>query len=153
VRKLAFLLSLLVALAPGATLGAPACEQVVGELNRRLPSRLDEAELVEALRALGASHGRSLPPAFVTKRHAQAAGWRPGADLWRVPALRGKSIGGDRFGNREGSLPGGKRRWREADLSYRGGRRGAKRLLYSDDGLRFVTVDHYRTFLDVPACR
>lgn len=152
-RWSALLLSLLVALAPATARGLPACEQVVPELNRRLPARLDEAELVEALRALGASHGRSLPPTFVTKRQAQAAGWRPGGDLWRVPALRGKSLGGDRFGNREGRLPGGKRRWREADLSYRGGRRGAKRLLYSDDGLRFVTVNHYRTFLEVPPCR
>jgi guanyl-specific ribonuclease Sa len=74
-------------------------------------------------------------------------------DLWKVKNLKGKSIGGDRFGNRERQLPDGGRKWREADLDYKGGQRGAKRLLYSDDGLRMVTVDHYATFREVPACR
>ncbi|MBI5069442.1 MAG: ribonuclease [Deltaproteobacteria bacterium] len=155
-RSAAPIVPLLLALglgAPAAARSAPPCEQVVRELGARLPARLDEAELVGVLRSLDASRNRSLPPTFVTKREAQRAGWRPGRDLWRVPGLRGKSIGGDRFGNREGRLPGGRRRWREADLDYRGGHRGAKRLLFSDDGLRAVTVDHYRTFVDVPACR
>lgn len=103
------------------------------------------------LDALNESRNAQLPGKFVTKRQAQQAGWRPGRDLWRVPALGGKSIGGDRFGNREGRLPRGD--WREADLDYRGGHRGAKRLLFSRDGLRRVTVDHYQTFVEVPPCR
>ena len=43
--------------------------------------------------------------------------------------------------------------WREADLDYKGGHRGAKRLIFSREGRRFVTVDHYRTFTEIPACQ
>jgi hypothetical protein len=132
---------------------AASCEDVVRDFNRRLSPRIDESELIRALRALNNSRNRSLPDTFVTKREARSAGWRPGSDLWRVTGLKGKSIGGDRFGNREGHLPAGGRKWREADLDYKGKLRGAKRLLFADDGLRMVTVDHYKTFIEVPACR
>ncbi len=131
---------------------AAGCEAVVAALNRELRPKIDAGELIAALRALNASHDRALPEQFVTKRQAQRAGWRPGMDLWSVAGLRGKSIGGDVFGNREGKLPAGRRRWREADLGYHGGHRGAKRLIFSDDGLRQVTVDHYRSFREVPRC-
>jgi len=80
-------------------------------------------------------------------------GWSPGKDLWASPDLRGKSIGGDRFNNREGKLPDGGRSWREADLDYNGGRRGGKRVVFSNNGRRMVTVDHYSKFVEVPACR
>ncbi|MCH5683635.1 hypothetical protein LWM68_04755 [Niabella sp. W65] len=39
-----------------------------------------------------------------------------------------------------------KRKWFEADLNYKCGRRNADRLLYSSDGLIYVTYDHYKTF-------
>lgn len=132
---------------------AASCEEVVRDYNRSLSPRINEPELVGVLRTLNNSRNRSLPETFVTKREARSAGWRPGSDLWHVPGLKGKSIGGDRFGNREGRLPAGGRKWREADLDYKGGHRGAKRLLFADDGLRMVTVDHYNTFTEVPACR
>ncbi|XLM21567.1 ribonuclease, partial [Chromobacterium piscinae] len=64
-----------------------------------------------------------LPDKFVTKRQAQDAGWKPGRSLWSVAGLQGKSIGGDRFGNYEKRLPAGQ--WQEADLNYKGGKRGA----------------------------
>jgi ribonuclease T1 len=136
---------------PGAR--AESCEPVVHALNQRLHPGIDEEELVSVLRSLTASGNRKLPPKFVTKGQARKRGWRPGRDLSGIPDLRGKSIGGDRFQNREGKLPDGGRSWREADLDYRGGKRGAKRLIYSDDGRRMVTVDHYSTFTEVPACR
>jgi hypothetical protein len=129
---------------------AAGCGEVVHQINRGLQPKIDEAELTEALQALNASGNRRLPEKFVTKRQAHYMGWRPGQDLWGTPLLRGKSIGGDRFGNREGQLPPGD--WREADLDYKGGHRGAKRLLFSAAGDRRVTVDHYRTFVEVPAC-
>ena len=132
---------------------AASCEDVVRDFNRRVSPRIDETELAVALRSLNNSRNRSLPDTFVTKREARSAGWRPGSDLWRVTGLKGKSIGGDRFGNREGRLPAGGRKWREADLDYKGGHRGGKRLLFADDGLRMVTVDHYKTFTEMPACR
>lgn len=140
-------------IAMAVPLWGASCEQVVRQLNGRLSAGLDEAELVEALRRLNSSGNRALPEKFVTKRAARSAGWHPGSSLWSVPGLSGKSIGGDRFGNRERRLPDAGRKWREADLGYKGGHRGAKRLLFADDGLRMITVDHYRTFTEVPACR
>jgi hypothetical protein len=90
-----------------------------------------------------------LPARYVTKAEADRRGWRPGQDLCR--SVPGGVIGGDRFGNREGRLPAKPdRRWTEADLDYACGRRGPKRLVFSDDGLRYVTVDHYATFYAVP---
>ncbi len=130
---------------------AASCEQVVAAVNAHLTAKIDPQELTEVLRSLNRTHHRKLPPKFVTKQEARAQGWRPGQNLWSVPGLRGASIGGDNFGNREGRIPGGK--WREADLNYQGGRRGAKRLVFSRDGRRFVTVDHYQNFIEVPACQ
>lgn len=130
---------------------AASCREAVQVLNQLLQPKIDEAELASMLDALNASHNAQLPGKFVTKRQAQQGGWRPGRDLWNVPALRFKSIGGDHFGNREGRLPRGE--WREADLNYQGGHRGAKRLIFSYDGMRHVTVDHYQTFVEVPSCR
>lgn len=144
-----WLLAALMAWMPAAS--AASCREAAHELNQRLHPKIDEVELAGVLDALNASGNERLPDRFVTKRQAKQAGWRPGQDLWELPALKGKSIGGDRFGNREGRLPPGE--WREADLDYRGGHRGAKRLLFSRNGLRRVTVDHYQTFAEVPPCR
>nr|WP_314870796.1 ribonuclease domain-containing protein [uncultured Campylobacter sp.] len=86
----------------------------------------------------------TLPQNFITKKQAGELGWQ-GGDLWKY--ARGKSIGGDRFGNFERRLPDKKGRiWRECDIEYRGGPRGAKRLIFSNDGLIFYTADHYESF-------
>jgi ribonuclease T1 len=132
---------------------AETCMTVVKELNRSLDPRIDERELAGILRTLNETGNQRLPPKFVTKNQAKKLGWKPGRDLWDYRGLKGKSIGGDFFANREGRLPNGKRVWHEADLAYKGGHRGAKRIVYSDDGLRMVTVDHYRTFREVPPCQ
>lgn len=141
------------AASPTAQAAGERCEDTVRDLNRRISPRIDEVELVTILRTLSESRNRRLPEKFVTKRQARKMGWKPGRDLWDTPALRSRSIGGDRFENREGTLPGGGGKLREADLDYKGGKRGAKRLVFSGDGGRWVTVDHYRTFIEVPACR
>jgi len=135
----------------GARAYAASCEQVAAAVNKRLTARIDQRELTDVLRTLNRTDNRRLPPKFVTKREARERGWKPGRDLWSVPGLRGASIGGDHFRNREDRLPAGK--WREADLDYKGGRRGGKRLVYARDGRRFVTVDHYNTFVEIPPCR
>jgi hypothetical protein len=132
---------------------APSCESAVQELSGMMQPKIDEAELVDILRSLNQTGNRQLPSKFVTKREAKEAGWRPGQNLWASRELRGKSLGGDRFGNYERKLPNGRRKWREADLDYRGGHRGPKRLIFSTDGRRVITVDHYQTFKEVPACR
>ncbi|MCK9253846.1 MAG: ribonuclease, partial [Clostridiales bacterium] len=66
-------------------------------------------------------------------------------NLWEVTDRM--SIGGDRFGNREGLLPDQEGRvWYECDVNYNGGYRGAERLVYSNDGLIYYTDDHYQSF-------
>lgn len=130
---------------------AVSCESVAKSLNAQLQSKINESELSEMLVMLNATRNRELPAKFITKNKARSAGWSPGRDLWSIKALKGKSIGGDGFGNFENRLPKGK--WREADLDYQGGKRGAKRLVYSTDGKRMITVNHYQTFVEVPACR
>jgi ribonuclease T1 len=130
---------------------AQSCEQIVRDVNARLSPAIDEQELTEILRHLNKTDNKKLPAKFVNKQSARSLGWKPGKDLWSVNALRGSSIGGDRFQNREGRLPD--KKWREADLDYKGGHRGGKRLIFSQDGERRVTVDHYKTFTEVPPCR
>jgi hypothetical protein len=133
------------------TADAASCESVARQVSKKALSPIDETELAEILNTLNASDNRNLPPKFLTKKQAREAGWKPGKDLWSIRKLRGKSMGGDSFGNFEKKLPKGQ--WREADLNYKGGHRGPKRLVYSRAGVRFVTVDHYKTFLEVPACK
>lgn len=90
-----------------------------------------------------------LPEWYLTKRQARERGWRPGRDLCAVAP--GHAIGGDRFGNREGLLPDRPGRiWFEADLDHACGRRGPRRLVFSNDRLVYVTLDHYRSFEPVP---
>lgn len=132
---------------------AGTCQAVVKELNQLLDPKIDEKELVVILRTLNETGNKKLPPRFVTKSQAKKLGWKPGRDLWRYNKLAGKCIGGDIFANRERQLPNGKSVWREADLDYKGGPRGAKRIVYSNDGLRMVTVDHYKTFKEVRPCQ
>lgn len=86
-----------------------------------------------------------LPPNYVTKKEAEKAGWTGGALDKLLP---GKAIGGDRFGNLEGLLPDAKgRTWTECDIGTVGkSSRGAKRIIFSNDGLIYYTDDHYESF-------
>lgn len=87
-----------------------------------------------------------LPPNFITKKEAEELGWNSSeGNLWEVTDRQ--SIGGDRFGNREGLLPKAEgRQYYECDINYSGGRRGAERIVYSSDGLIYYTGDHYKSF-------
>ena len=87
-----------------------------------------------------------LPSNYITKKEAENLGWESSkGNLWDV--ADGKSIGGDKFGNREGLLPKKSgRQYYECDIDYNGGYRGAKRIIYSNDGLIYYTEDHYKTF-------
>ncbi len=87
-----------------------------------------------------------LPGNYVTKKEAQAQGW-PGGNVERYTG-EGTAIGGDRFGNREGLLPKAKgRSYTECDIDTVGkDSRGAKRIVFSNDGLVYYTGDHYNTF-------
>lgn len=89
-----------------------------------------------------------LPDNYITKKEAQELGWQGGSV---EKYLEGAAIGGDRFGNREGLLPKESgRSYTECDLNTNGAdSRGAKRLVFSNDGLYFHTEDHYETFTEV----
>ena len=84
-----------------------------------------------------------LPSNFITKKEAKKLGWSGGSLEEYAP---GKSIGGDTFGNREGVLPE-YGTYHECDIDTKGKKkRGAKRIVYSDDGRVYYTDDHYETF-------
>ena len=96
----------------------------------------------------------TLPPNYITKSEASDLGWRGGS----VERYRdGAAIGGDVFGNREGSLPRANGTYRECDIDTDGkSSRGAKRLIYTDDGdpsdgcgPYYYTDDHYESFTEV----
>ena len=92
------------------------------------------------------AHGK-LPENFITKEEAEALGWDSSVN-YVSDVAPGKSIGGDRFGNYDGKLPKGKKYF-ECDCNYRGGKRGAERIVYSDDGRVWYTGDHYETFTEL----
>ena len=87
-----------------------------------------------------------LPSNFITKKEARNLGWVSSeGNLWEVAP--GMSIGGDYFGNYEGNLPEAKGRdYYECDIETDGSYRGAKRIVFSNDGLIYYTEDHYETF-------
>lgn len=78
-----------------------------------------------------------LPKNFVTKSQYNSLG---------KPA--NKCCGGDRFYNKEGLLPNkAGRLYYECDIDTYGiTSRGAKRIVYSNDGLIYYTGDHYGSF-------
>lgn len=84
-----------------------------------------------------------LPLNFMTKKQAQDLGWEGGS---LEPVAPGMCIGGDYFGNYEGLLPED-REYTECDIDTLGkSSRGAKRIVFSDDGLIYYTEDHYESF-------
>lgn len=89
-------------------------------------------------------YGR-LPDNFITKNEARDLGWEGGSLEAYAP---GMCIGGDYFGNREGLLPEADgRSYTECDIDTLGAeKRGAKRIVFSNDGLIFYTEDHYESF-------
>lgn len=86
-----------------------------------------------------------LPGNFISKKEAEKLGWSGGSLEKYAP---GKCIGGSRFGNYEGALPEKKgRTYTECDIDTLGAKsRGAKRIVFSNDGLIYYTADHYETF-------
>ncbi len=156
-RILALLLALLTLLTLAACGGA--VEEAVNVLDEvleesqtlpaddRLPEYgeyyYDVENVVLYLEAYG-----ELPPNYITKSEARKLGWEGGSV---EKYQEGAAIGGDTFGNREGLLPeASSRRYAECDIDTDGyGSRGARRLVFSNDGLYFYSDDHYETFSPV----
>ena len=87
-----------------------------------------------------------LPDNFITKKEAKALGW-VNTERNLAEVAPGKCIGGDYFGNYEGFLPEEDgRNYYECDINSVDGNRGAERIVYSNDGLIYYTLDHYESF-------
>lgn len=94
-----------------------------------------------------------LPDNYITKGDAKDQGWNSSKGNLNI-VLPGMSIGGDRFGNREGILPemdGIK--YYECDINYNIEEnydtpvfRNAERIIFSNFGDVYYTNDHYETF-------
>ncbi len=91
----------------------------------------------------------TLPDYYVTKEYAENSGWVSyKGNLDEI--LPGKMIGGNIYKNKNGKLPSSiSRIWYEADINYEYGFRNSSRILYSNDGLMFVSFDHYKTFYEI----
>ena len=117
----------------------------------QLREQLHVAELAEpvldSLRTTG-----ELPAEYIPKAQAESAGWAPGKALNNY--VPGGSLGGDVFDNFPPVLPEAPGRvWFEADIgldySMGRGKQAGHRLVYSNDGLAYVSADHYKSFLPV----
>ena len=90
------------------------------------------------------TYGR-LPDNFITKKEAEALGWSGGG---LDDFAYGCCIGGNKFGNYEGLLPEKDgRKYTECDIdTMHASKRGATRIVFSNDGLIYYTDDHYESF-------
>ena len=89
-----------------------------------------------------------LPAYYATKEEAQANGWKP--SKWPSNFVPNKMINSGPHYNDNGHLPSAPGRvWFEADINYKLGKRNGQRILWSNDGLIFVTYDHYETFYEI----
>lgn len=119
-----------------------------GESDKSSPAALDEGGEYTSAEdvALYLHLYAHLPQNFITKKDARALGWNGGG---LDDYADGKCIGGDRFGNNEGLLPDAPgREYHECDIdTLHAASRGAKRIVYSNDGLIYYTEDHYESFI------
>ena len=89
-----------------------------------------------------------LPDYYVSSYDASLVGWKHGK--WPSNFISEKTITSGIYKNFDGHLPQAPDRiWYEADINYKGGRRNKQRIVWSNDGLIFVTYDHYETFYEI----
>ena len=88
-----------------------------------------------------------LPSNYITKKEAQSLGWHGGPLKKYAP---GKSIGGDKFTNRQHILPDSDYKYIECDINANGTSRGAERIVYNTGDFKvYYTNNHYNTFTEV----
>lgn len=89
-----------------------------------------------------------LPEYYISIEDLVSLGWRRGKAP--VKFALGKMATMGIYQNNNKHLPQAIGRiWYEADINYYSGKRNSRRLLWSNDGLLFVTYDHYKTFLEI----
>lgn len=126
-------------------------------LHPRCRCKLKDMEAIEAGSAtnnglngadIQLKHNGKLPDYYVSSTFLEELGWEQGARPSQFAP--GKMLGGNTYSNRDGRLPVKPGRvWYEADINYTVGRRNLHRIVWSNDGLIFVTYDHYHTFYEI----
>lgn len=90
-----------------------------------------------------------LPHYYISKAEAHEKGWNNLRGNLAEVALNTMIFGGI-YSNKKKVLPHKENRiWYEADINYTGGYRNKQRIVFSNDGLIFVTYDHYETFIEI----
>lgn len=90
----------------------------------------------------------TLPDYYITADELNKLGWNWGDRPSKFAP--GKTLTAGIYQNSNGRLPQTPGRvWYEADINYTPGRRNRHRILWSNDGLVFVTYDHYNTFYEI----
>lgn len=115
---------------------------------------------MEAVEAGGATHNKldgadywlkyygKLPEYYISPEQLKDLGWNFGDRPSQYAS--GRMLGGSVYENDDRILPTKPGRvWYEADINYTLGRRNLHRILWSNDGLIFVTYDHYRAFYEI----
>jgi len=94
-------------------------------------------------------HYDELPDYYITKEDAEKLGWISFiGNLDNVAP--GKMVTMGEYKNKNEHLPVENGRfWYEADINYTSGYRNSERVVFSNDGLIFVTYDHYKTFVEI----
>ena len=92
---------------------------------------------------------KRLPSYYITAKEAEEKGYHRKSGNLNLVAP-GKMYTRGVYHNRDGRLPEASgRTWYEADIDYVEGFRNKSRILFSNDGLVFVTYDHYDTFVEI----
>ena len=93
-------------------------------------------------------HYGKLPDYYISWDDLVSCGYK-----WGKPPRKyapGMMIFGGEYRNDDGHLPDAPGRiWYKADINYYEGQRNNHRILWSNDGLIFVTYDHYHTFYEI----
>lgn len=125
----------------------PNCRCKIKKLEMRFAGTATKAGLDGAdwhLKVYG-----KLPRYYITKKEAESLGYRSYLGNLAEVAPDRMLIKGI-YQNRNEHLPTAPNRvWYEADINYDFGYRGSGRILFSNDGLIFVTYDHYHTFVEI----
>lgn len=141
---LSLLLLVLAACGPAAESEAPAETPVIEAEETAAISEDGVYDSKEDVALYIHTYGH-LPSNYMTKKEAQELGWEGGSLEEYAP---GMCIGGNYFGNYEGLLPEAEgREYTECDIDTLGAsKRGARRIVFSNDGLIYYTEDHYESF-------
>lgn len=89
-----------------------------------------------------------LPDYYITIEDLKKLGWKRGKPVSKFAT--GKTLTAGIYHNHNKHLPQAAGRiWYEADINYTSFFRNSQRIVYSNDGLIFVTYDHYETFYEI----